>query len=285
MRWLVTGAGGMLGADAVDLLRERDEKVTGLARVDLDITDADAVRAAVAGHDVVLNCAGWTAVDDAEEHEAEAFEANALGPARLARAAREVGARLVQPSTDYVFDGTARAPYGVDAPVRPRSAYGRSKAAGEWAVRAELPEDHLVVRTAWLYGARGRCFPRTIAAVAIEKGAVSVVDDQLGQPTWTRDVADLVHRLVTADAPAGTYHATSSGQASWFELAQEVCAAAGLGREVVSPTTSAAYPRPAARPAYSVLDHAESMRVGVAPIGDWRERWHVAAAEVLGSTE
>jgi dTDP-4-dehydrorhamnose reductase len=272
----------MLGADAVAYLESQGASVTAVTRDDVDITDGRAVLAAMAGHDVVLNCAAWTAVDDAETHEAKAFEANAAGPATLARAAAHHGVRMVHISTDYVFDGHADSPYVEDSPLRPRSAYGRTKAAGEWAVRAEHPDGHLLVRTAWLYGARGGCFPKTIARVAAEKGAVSVVDDQLGQPTWTLDVAALVHRLVEAQAPCGTYHATSTGQASWFEFAQEVCTAAGLDAGVVARTTSAEFVRPAPRPAYSVLDHGTVRALGVASIGDWRERWQEAAGSVLG---
>lgn len=281
MRWLVTGAAGMLGIDAVDLLTARGHKVTGARRQDLDVLDESAVAAAVRGHDVVLNCAAWTAVDDAEEREAEAFALNAVAPALLARACKAEGARLVHVSTDYVFDGLASAPYAEQASIRPRSSYGRTKAAGEWAVAAELPDDHLIVRTAWLYGAHGACFPRTIARVAAERGSVAVVDDQVGQPTWTRDVADLVERLVAAPAPSGVYHATSSGQASWYEFARAVCDSAGLGADVVSPTDSAAFVRPAPRPSYSVLGHAALDKVGVVPIEDWRARWSVAAPLVL----
>ena len=282
MRWLLVGAGGMLATDAETVLRSRGHQVTALGRSDLDITSPEAVDTAVPGHDVVLNCAAWTAVDDAETAEAQAFAVNAAGPAHLARAARAAGVRLVQVSTDYVFDGTATTPYTEDAPLRPASAYGRTKAAGEWAVRAEHPDGHLVVRTAWLYGAAGGCFPRTITRIAAERRGVSVVDDQVGQPTWTRDVADLLERLVAADVPAGTYHATSSGETSWFGFAAAACGSAGLGTEIVRPTSSAEFVRPAPRPAYSVLGHDALRAVGVDPISDWRERWQVAAAEVLG---
>lgn len=282
MRWLVTGAGGMLGIDVVELLQARGHAVRAADRVRLDVTDEKAVRAALAGQDVLVNCAAWTAVDDAETSEAEAFQVNAVGPAVLARAARDAGVRLVQVSTDYVFDGSASSPYAEDAPIRPASAYGRTKAAGEWAVRAEHPHGSLVVRTAWLYGAHGGCFPKTIARVARERGGVAVVDDQVGQPTWTVDVADLIERLVVAQAPAGAYHATSSGEASWFEFARSVCDADGQGAEVVSPTTSADFVRPAPRPAYSVLGHEALRAAGVEPIGDWQVRWKVAAPLVLG---
>jgi dTDP-4-dehydrorhamnose reductase len=283
VKWLVTGANGMLGTDLVDLLQGAGEDVTAATRSSLDVTDGDAVATAVEGHDIVVNAAAWTAVDDAEEHEAEATVVNGTAPRLLARATRQHGARLVQVSTDYVFDGSARTPYAEDTPTSPASAYGRTKALGEQAVREELPDGHLLVRTAWLYGAHGGCFPKTIARVARERGEVSVVDDQVGQPTWTRDVADLVVRLMQADAPAGTYHATSSGQCSWFDFARAVVVAAGLPPAAVRPTTSEAFVRPAPRPAYSVLGHDALHRVGVAPIGGWEDRWAEAAPAVLAA--
>lgn len=280
MRWLVAGGGGMLGRDVVARLEADGHEVVAPPRDALDITDPAATRAAVRGHDVVVNCAAWTAVDDAEAHEGEAFAANAVGAASLAAAATATGARLVQISTDYVFAGDATQPYPADAPAAPRSAYGRTKAAGEWAVRAGAP-DHLIVRTAWLYGAHGPCFPKTIARVARERGALDVVADQVGQPTWTVDVADLVVRLVDAHAPAGTYHGTSAGSVSWHGFAQAVVEAAGLDPRIVAPTTSDAFVRPAPRPAYSVLAHDMLAAVGVEPIGPWQERWTKAATEVL----
>ena len=277
--WVVFGAAGMLGQDVVAAAEAAGHRVTRLRRSDVDITSAPAVLDAVAGHDVVVNCAAWTAVDDAETQEAAAFAVNATGAAHLARAAATTGARLLHVSTDYVFDGDATQPYPESAPVAPRSAYGRTKAAGEWAVRAEA-QDALVVRTAWLNGAGGRCFPRTIARVAGGGDRLSVVADQTGQPTWTADLADLLVRLVAARAPGGSYHGTASGQATWHTFAGEVVAAAG-STTPIDPTTSAAYQLPAPRPAYSVLGHERLRAVGVEPIGDWRARWKVAAPTVL----
>lgn len=279
MRWLVTGARGMLGQDLVERLGRDGHDVIGIDREEADVTDLDAMRDATQGCDVVVNCAAWTAVDPAEEHEADAFHVNAVGAATVARAAAAVGARVVQISTDYVFDGAASAPYVEDEPIRPQSAYGRTKAAGEWAVRAEAP-DHLIVRTAWLYGAHGGCFPRTIARVAHDR-PLDVVDDQQGQPTWTVDLADLVLRMVQAGAPSGTYHGTSSGITSWFEFARAVVGAAGLDPELVRPTSSEGAQRAARRPAYSALGHDALAAAGVAPIGAWDERWRVAAPAVL----
>jgi len=280
VQWLVAGGNGMLGKDMLATLRDRGEDAVGLDRDELDITDAEATRPALDGFDVVVNCAAWTAVDHAEEHEAEAFAVNAVGAANLSRAARAAGAKIVQISTDYVFAGDATEPYAEGAAPAPRSAYGRTKAAGEWAVRAENP-DHLVVRTAWLYGAGGACFPRTIARAAGERGELEVIVDQVGQPTWTRDLADLIVRMVAADVAPGTYHGTASGRTSWHGFAQAVVAAAGMDPAIVRTTTSASYVRPATRPAYSVLGHQMLRAARVAPIGDWAERWDVAAREVL----
>ena len=283
MRWLVTGATGMLGTDLVTLLRDRGHEVTSATRSIVDLTDSVSVLELVREHDVVVNCAAWTAVDDAEQHEAEALVANAEIPGVLAGAVAQTGAWLVQLSTDYVFDGSARTPYPEDTPPCPTSAYGRTKAAGEEAVRAMLPDRSLVVRTAWLYGAHGSCFPKTIARLVRERGSVAVVTDQVGQPTWTMDVADLVVQLVKAEAPAGIYHATSAGQCSWWEFARAVIVSAGLDPDLATPTASAAFPRPAPRPTYCVLGHEAFVQAGVDPIGPWRERWDTAAPEVIGT--
>ena len=270
-RWLVTGASGMLAHDLLAVLAGRgDIDVTALNRSDLDVTDAEAVRAAVAGHDVVANCAAWTAVDDAEAQEAGAFAVNAVGAANLARAASAGGARMLHVSTDYVFAGDADAPCPEGAPVARRSAYGRTKAAGEWAVRAELPDRHWIVRTAWLYGAHGPSFARTMARLERSRETVDVVDDQVGQPTWTRDLAERIVAVVDAKIPAGTYHATSSGRGTWYDLAREVFAHVGADPGRVRRTTSEAFVRPAPRPAWSVLDHGGWTAAGLPPLPDWR---------------
>jgi len=269
MRYLITGASGMLGRDLQDALAGRD--VTPLGRADLDVTDAAAVAAAVRGHDVVVNCAAYTKVDDAETHEDEAYAANATGPANLAAACAADGAKLVTISTDYVFDGNATSPYAEDRPRDPINAYGRTKAAGEELALARHPDGTYVVRTAWLYGAHGPNFARTMLALAESKDTWSVVDDQLGQPTWTADLAAQIVALLDAGAPAGIYHGTNSGEASWFDFARAVLEQNGLDPDRITPTDSSAFVRPAPRPSYSVLGHDAWRAAGLEPMRDWRE--------------
>lgn len=276
MKWLVTGAGGMLGQDTVAELTRRGEQVTALDRAALDITDPDTVDAVLTGQrpDLVVNCAAYTAVDDAETDEKQALLINGDGPRNLARACAAQGARLVHISTDYVFAGDARStPYPEDHPTAPRTAYGRTKLAGEQAVLEELPETGAVLRTAWLYGAHGRNFVSTMIALEASRDTVDVVDDQRGQPTWSADVAtriaDLGPRI--GQGASGVFHATSSGETTWYGLAREVFRHLGADPDRVRPVGSAAYPRPAPRPAYSALGHARWEQAGLTPIRDWRE--------------
>jgi dTDP-4-dehydrorhamnose reductase len=280
-RWLVVGCDGMLGQDLVAAVRESPgaHEVTAVDRDVLDIVDPHACLAGVAGHDIVVNAAAWTAVDEAETHEAQAFAVNAVGAANLARACAASGALMVQVSTDYVFAGDANSPYPEDAPLAPRSAYGRTKGAGEWAVRALCPQSW-IVRTAWLYGAHGPNFVKTMARLAAERDTVSVVDDQRGQPTWTVDLADVIVRLVEAQAPFGTYHGTSSGETTWFGFAQSIFSQLGLDPARVLPTTSEAFLRPAPRPTYSVLGHRAWQQAGVAPIREWSDALALAVVDV-----
>ncbi len=277
---LVTGAAGMLGQDVVRALRGAGHRVTATDLPEVDILDPECCEAVVPGHEVVVNTAAYTAVDAAESDEPAAFAVNAVGPANLARAARAAGARLLHVSTDYVFSGDASTPYAEDAPVAPRSAYGRTKAAGEWAVRAECP-DSLVVRTAWLYGAGGPNFVKTMARLAQERDTVAVVDDQRGQPTATVDLARFVVDLLQSGAPSGYYHGTCTGETTWFGLTRELFELLGLDPRRVTATTTAAFPRPAPRPAYSVLGHGRSDALGVAPLRHWRDALAATVDEVV----
>ncbi|MEU6424849.1 dTDP-4-dehydrorhamnose reductase [Microbispora sp. NPDC046973] len=281
MRWLITGGGGMLAAD----LARRAGREAGIGevvapkRADLDIRDPAAVRAWVLGHrpDVVVNCAAWTAVDDAENHEDEALAVNGHAVRELAARAAEAGARFVQVSTDYVLAGTDPEPASEDAKTEPLNAYGRTKLAGE---RAALEHGGHVVRTAWLYGSAGPNFVRTMIRLAAERETVDVVDDQHGQPTWTADLADQVIRLVRAAAPPGVYHGTNAGRTTWYGLAREVFTLLGADPGRVRPVSSAAFPRPARRPSFSVLSHGRWAEVGLPAMRDWREALHDAWPEL-----
>lgn len=269
LSYLITGAGGMLGTDLAVALSGRE--VTALTRAQLDITSVDAVRTALAGHDVIINAAAYTKVDDAETHEAEAAMVNAVGASNIARVAAENGAIVVQLSTDYVFSGSEVGPYDEDAPTSPRSAYGRTKADGERRVLDAHPDGSFVVRTAWLYGEHGPNFAKTMLALGSRRPEVQVVTDQVGQPTWSLDLAHQIVRLLDSDAPFGIYHGTASGEASWFDFARAVFEFGGLDPDNVKPTTSAQFVRPAPRPANSVLGHDAWADAELEPMRDWRE--------------
>jgi dTDP-4-dehydrorhamnose reductase len=297
-RWLITGATGMLGTDLSAEAAAAGGLVIPLSREDLDIRDPAAVGAAVqaAKPDVIVNCAAWTAVDEAEEREEEALAVNGHAVASLAAASASAGAILIHVSTDYVFDGLATAPYAEDAVPAPRTAYGRTKLAGERELLTALPDASYLVRTAWLYGAHGPNFVRTMIRLAAAGVSPAVVDDQLGQPTWSLDVARQIRALVDGDAAPGVYHATSSGETTWYDLAAEVFRLAAAERPAPGPppgadgeppaptrTTSESYRRPAPRPAYSVLGHAAWAAAGIAPIGDWRDALQRAFPAVLAA--
>ncbi len=269
----------MLGTDLVAVLRGAGHEVTAVTRTDLDLLDTAAVTDAVRGHQVVVNCAAWTAVDRAEEQEPAAFAVNALVPAALARGATAAGAHLVQVSTDYVLSGDATAPYAEDAPLAPRSAYGRTKAAGEWAALAGAP-GAAVVRVAYLYGAHGPNFARTMARLAGEREQLTVVADQRGQPTWTVDAAQQI-RLVGEGRLSGVWHATNAGEVTWAGFARAILAGLGLDPDRVRPITTAEYPLPAPRPAYSVLGHDRWSAHGLPRPRPWQEALDEALPVVL----
>ncbi|MBR6459055.1 MAG: dTDP-4-dehydrorhamnose reductase [Actinomycetaceae bacterium] len=275
MRWVITGASGMLGHDLMERVQRGGHEVIGLDLPEIDITDAASVAAAIESADVIANVAAYTAVDAAEENENVAFMVNAVGPQILARHAKKIGARLIHISTDYVFGGEDSEPYAEDGVIAPKGAYGRTKAAGEWAVRANT-DDYLIVRTAWLYGKNGKSFPATMKALSETHERLSVVTDEVGQPTWTVDLADLLVRLVEANAPSGTYHGTSSGQTNWWGFTRLIMETIGKDPAIVDETTAAAFQRPAPRPHYSVLSHKALEDIGVEPIGAWDDRWRAA---------
>lgn len=268
-RYLIAGAGGMLGHDLQAALAGR--AVTALDRRSLDITDAEACLEAVGGHDVVINAAAYTAVDAAESDEEAARLVNAVGAENLARASAAHGAVMVQLSTDYVFAGDATAPYSEDAPLAPVSAYGRTKADGERRVRAAHPDGAIIVRTAWLYGAHGPNFVSTMERLAGERETLTVVDDQRGQPTRTHDLAAQIVLMLDSGVRSGVLHGTSAGATTWFDFARAIFRLHGWDEQRVQPVSSAEFVRPAPRPAYSVLGHDAWHRIGIAPIRPWHD--------------
>lgn len=268
-RWLVTGAWGQLGSDLVRTLP--GEEVIAIDRDALDITNEAAVRAmvsAVRPH-VLISAAAYTAVDAAESDEITAMLVNGVAPGLLAGAGRAVGARTIQVSTDYVFPGDASEPYAEDAPTGPKSAYGRTKLAGERAVLAADPSA-CIVRTAWVYGETGSNFVKTMATLESQRETVSVVDDQRGSPTWSRHLARALVELGRSSVDPGVYHCTGSGDTTWYEFTQAIFEELGADPARVLPTSTEAFPRPAPRPAYSVLSHQRWIDAGLTPMPHWR---------------
>lgn len=279
LRWLITGSYGQLGTDLQAVLAATPEDVVRAVDVDvLDITDAAAVAATVEqfAPDVLVNAAAYTAVDAAEANEELAYRVNATGPAVLATAMARGGGRLIHVSTDYVFSGDAVQPYEVDAAPDPRSAYGRTKLAGELAVRELLPDASYVVRTAWVYGAAGKNFVKTMARLERERETVGVVDDQRGSPTWSADLATGLVELARSGAGPGIYHCTGGGETSWFRFAQAIFEELGADPARVLPITTDQYQVPAARPAYSVLSDRAWRAAGLSPMPHWRDALRAA---------
>jgi dTDP-4-dehydrorhamnose reductase len=273
VKTLVTGAGGMLGSALVPTLERAGHTVRALRHADADVTDLEALRreAGAFRPDWLVHLAAFTRVDDCESQPEQAWRVNAFGARNAAQAGREVGARVMTISTDYVFAGDATTPYREHDLTAPRSVYGASKRGGEEAVRA-LHWRHVVVRTAWLFGAGGPNFIDTILARARAGQPLRVVDDQRGSPTWTVDLAEALVRLIAADG-AGTFHVTSSGSCTWYELARELLAHEGLDVPL-EPIDSATLARPAPRPSYSVLSNQRYEEVTGHVMPDWKDAVH-----------
>jgi dTDP-4-dehydrorhamnose reductase len=243
----------------------------GLAAPAVDLADESAVSALFAAHgpfDGVIHAAAWTAVDAAEENEAGALRANGEAVGVLARAAKQAGARLVAVGTDFVFDGESERPYREDDEPNPIAAYGRTKLAGEHAAFEAHPAGTAVVRTQWLYGPRGNHFPRTIVKAARERGALRVVDDQVGAPTTTLELAPALWDVLASDA-TGVFHAACEGSCTWHGFTAAILAACGLGEVKLEPCATDEFPRPAARPAYSVLDSSRLAALRGHPFAHW----------------
>jgi dTDP-4-dehydrorhamnose reductase len=280
MTWLITGGSGQLGTAVAHLLSERGIHFNSWGSKDLDITQGPMVLDLVSqlSPKVIINCAAWTDVDGAEGNELLASRVNSDGAENIAIAAKECGARLVHISTDYVFAANSKTPLRINGQINPQSAYGRTKALGENRLLAAYPENSFVVRTAWLYSKWGKNFAKSMTKLALEtEGAVPVVNDQIGQPTFAEDLAKQIVNLVFSNSPVGIYHGTNSGQASWFDFAHEIFKLAQADVSRVIPVSSLEYKRPATRPTYSVLNHDAW---GDTPLELMRD-WRIAIAEAM----
>ena len=280
MNWLVTGGFGQLGIAVSEELEARGFVFTALSSKELDITNEQLVANIIAQNSpsVIINCAAWTDVDDAERNETAASKVNAEGAHNLAVGAAKNGSRLLHVSTDYVFSGESQKPFETNDPIDPQSAYGRTKADGEKRVLGTHPENSYVVRTAWLYSPWGKNFAKTMVRLALYGDTeVRVVNDQMGQPTSALDLAKQIVDLGLGGAPAGIYHGTNGGQATWFEFAKEIFSLVGADSSRVVAVSSREYPRPAKRPAYSVLSHKDWSKTSISPMQDWK----IALTEVM----
>lgn len=269
MKILITGSLGQLGCDLVQILGSSYELYP--FDIDLDITDLSAViiKTKDIKPDLIINCAAYTNVDDSESNERTAYLVNAIGPQNLALAARQAKIPLVTFSTDFVFDGCKKEPYDEFDSPNPQCVYGRSKLAGERLTRAVLPE-HYIIRTAWLFGHHGNNFVKTVLHLATRKETLNIVNDQIGSPTFSYDLAGRVAEIITTGW-YGTYHVTNSGSASWFDFARSILTATGLDAEMVKPAKTGDLDRPAPRPAYSVLRNYLTELRGMVPLRPYQE--------------
>ena len=283
---VILGAEGMLGRALTSHLGHLNPITAGKETADL--TKPSSLESVIPENAIVVNAAAYTNVDGAETDEDTAFAINATGVRNLAEIVRLRNGRLIHLSTDYVFDGTASSPYSESSNGSPASTYGRSKWEGEKSILEILPDSAIILRTAWLYGYPGKSFPSTILRLSIERDTLDVVTDQVGQPTWTHEVAAMISNLISSPIHSGIFHATNSGQASWFEFAQELFRVSGLDPERIRPVTSEVFKRPAPRPAYSVLGHEAWVKAGFSPPRDWREAlseaWNAELFRILESS-
>jgi dTDP-4-dehydrorhamnose reductase len=280
MTGLITGGSGQLGIALAEELDARGLRFKAVGSKDLDITQVSIIRDLVSqvSPTVIINCAAWTDVDAAETNEDLASKVNGVGAENIALAAKNCGAKLIHVSTDYVFSGESETPWQVSDEINPQSAYGRTKADGESRILGTYSENSSVVRTAWLYSPWRKNFAKTITRLALNgDDEVRVVNDQMGQPTSATDLAKQLVELSLSSAPAGIYHGTNSGQATWFEFAQEIFKLSGADINRVIPVTSSEYQRTAKRPSYSVLSHESWAKTTIKSMRHWR----IALAEAM----
>ncbi|WP_219835818.1 dTDP-4-dehydrorhamnose reductase [Paenibacillus sp. R14(2021)] len=281
---VVTGAQGQLGHDMVELLQALGFEVFGLGRQELDITDLERCAAVLTAinPEAIVHTAAYTQVDAAETDSEEAFRVNAFGTRNLAIVAERLGAKLVYVSTDYVFGGQGTLPYAEDQATQPINVYGSSKLAGETYVQEHCSR-FFIARTSWVYGMHGNNFVKTMLKLAQERPVLSVVSDQIGCPTYSRDLAACIAEMLDTEK-YGIYHVSNAGSCSWYEFAQAIFESAGVSVQVV-PVTTEQFPRPAKRPAYSVFTHRALARNGFEPMRHWRLALDVFMLEMAAVKE
>jgi dTDP-4-dehydrorhamnose reductase len=288
MTWLITGGSGQLGIAVSQELAERGVLFLAWGSNDLDIAKGPVVRDVISqlSPKVIVNCAAWTDVDRAESSESQATKVNGDGAENIALTAKQCKAKLIHVSTDYVFSGESKTPWQVDGNIDPQSAYGRTKAEGENRVLATYPDNSSIVRTAWLYSPWRKNFAKTMTRLALNgDGEVRVVNDQVGQPTSAIDLAKQLVEFGLSSSPAGIYHGTNSGEATWFEFAQEIFRLAGADVNRVVPVSSSEYSRPAKRPSYSVLSHEAWGKTSVKAMRDWRIALEEAIPAIISAVK
>ena len=285
--WLILGGGGQLGQTFHEVFSENKIEHVSLERRSCDVSQLDSIQANFKKYNpaFVVNCAAWTAVDDAEDHTDSAFLINRDGARNVAMLCSERNIKLVHISTDYVFDGFGEVPYSESDAVGPVSVYGKSKLAGELAVLKEHGERSLIVRTAWLYSKFGKNFVKTMTKKALQQQDIQVVNDQVGQPSWTNDLVKHVHELATLDSTSGIFHGTNSGQTTWYDLTVEIYKSLGVDTSLISPIPSSAFPTKASRPKNSVLSHTRTTNTGVSELRDWKMALHESIIQIRDAVE
>lgn len=277
MNWLVLGGSGQLGRALSLKLAEEGASYTLLNRADLDITDPEEVQKSISLHkpDIVLNAAAWTNVELAQSDYSGALNVNASGPKYLARACATFGIQFIHISTDYVFSGTRETPWTEHSTKNPTSNYGKSKSLGEDFVLEAHPDGSIIVRTSWLYSPWGKNFVKTMVSIALnESREVSVVCDQIGQPTSAIELAKQVYLMVGKGINPGTYHASNSGESSWYEFAREIFLFLNCDIDRVKPIKSAQHNSSVKRPEYGVMSSEELIKQGIKPMQNWRDALH-----------
>jgi dTDP-4-dehydrorhamnose reductase len=283
MTWLITGGSGQLGIALSQELRSTGMPFSAWSSSDFDITNAEKVKAAIIdlNPSVVVNCAAWTDVDGAEKSEAEAFRVNAEGAENVAIGAKACGAKLVHISTDYVFSGESELAWKTDDNRSPRSAYGRTKLAGEERVLGAYQEGSLLIRTAWLYSPWKKNFLKTILRLACENSSqIRMVNDQMGQPTSAIDLAIRIIEVAESSLSSGVFHGTNSGAATWFDFASEIMRLSGNDQMRLKPVSSSEFKQVAPRPKFSVLDHSAWTNYGFRPMQDWKRALHLTMSSM-----